>query len=460
MTRVETILTGGTVVTAESMFDAAVAVDDGTIVGVGKERTLPAAERSIDVSGKLVLPGVVDPHVHVAGYNSIDSYETGTAAAAAGGVTSIVNFAWQGWQDGTWGEGTLRDAIERHRAKASPVVDYGLHAAITQETAAVLDELPELLEEGVTSVKLFMTDDIRLSNGFIGEVFDRLSDTGIVGMVHAEDYSVCQQRADAVRATPSVDSPTSYPRTRPEYAEAMAVDSAVRLALAADAKYYGVHTTSEAAADVIASLRDDGSNVRAETCTHYMALDETAYERFSNAALMAPPLRTSDDVDALFDRLRDGTLTTVSTDHVAQKRARKTGGPWWESPFGVNSLQTSLPVFHDEAVIRRGLSYPDLVRLKCRNPARTFGLPQKGRIEPGTDADLVVFDPNETDTVTADRNHSRADYSVYEGRELTGRVKQTFVRGEEVYIDGEIVASPGHGEFLARDVPDWDEGTG
>ncbi|ELY63320.1 amidohydrolase family protein [Natrinema versiforme] len=152
-----------------------------------------------------------------------------------------------------------------------------------------------------------MTDDIRLSNGFIGEVFDRLSELGIVGMVHAEDYSVCQQRSDAVRATPAAESPTSYPRTRPAYAEAMAVDAAVRLALAADAKDYGVHTTSEAAAD---------------------------------------------------------------------------------------------------------------------------------------------------------RKHSRADYSVYEGRELTGRVKRTFVRGEDVYTDGRIVASPGHSEFLARDVPDWDEGAG
>ena len=170
---------------------------------------------------------------------------------------------------------------------------------------------------------------------------------------------------------------------------------------------------------------------------------------------MSPPLRTPADVDALFDHLRDGALSVVSTDHVPLPLDRKEGGPWWESAFGVNSLQTSLPVFHDEAVNERGFAYPALVRLLCRTPADTFGLPRKGRIEPGADADLVVFDPDETYTITADDNVSNADYSVYEGREVTGRVKQTFVRGELVADDGEVVGEPGHGTFLDRDVPDW-----
>lgn len=457
MSRIDTLFVNGTVVTADSTVDAAVAVSDGTIIGVGEERAFPSADQQIDTSGKLLLPGVVDPHVHVAGYNSIDSYETGTAAAAAGGVTSVVNFAWQGWQDGDWTDGTLIEAIDRHRSKASPLVDYGLHAAITRETPAVLDELSSLIERGVTSVKMFMTDDIRLSNGFIGKVFERLADLGAVGMVHAEDHSLCQSRTAAMKSAPSSESPTAYPRSRPDYTEAMAAESAVRLALAADAKYYGVHTTSKAAADVIASFREDGSTVRAETCTHYTVLDESAHERLGNLAIMSPPLRTPDDVDALFGRLRDGTLSIVSTDHVPLPRSRKENNPWWDSPFGVNSLQTSLPVFHHEAVNRRGMSYPDLVRLRCRNPAVTFGLPRKGRIEPGADADLVVFDPGESYTITADHNRSNADYSIYEGCEVTGRVEKTFVRGELVVDDGEIVAEPGHGEFLARDIPDWNQ---
>jgi len=452
----DTLIKGGTVVTGDAMFDAAVGISDGTIAGIGKPETLPPAEQTVDVDGQLVLPGVVDPHTHIAGYNSIDSYETGTAAAAVGGVTSLITFAWQGWDESGWNETeTLGEAVERHQSWADPYIDYSLHPTITRETPDVLAELPELAEAGLSSVKMFTTDDIRLSHGFIGEVFERLADTGAVGMVHTEDYSVCEQRADAVASEPGGEAAAAYPRSRPDYTEAMAAGAIARLAVAADAKYYGAHTTSAAAADAIAALRTDGSQVRAETCTHYATLDRSVYERLGNLAIMAPPLREPADVDALFDALRDGALSVVSTDHVPLQSEQKADGPWWESAFGINSLQTSLPVFHDVAVNERGLSYPTLVRLMCRNPAETFGLPAKGRIEPGADADLVVFDPEETYTISASRNHSNADYSVYEGRDVTGRVTRTYVRGTLVARAGEIVADPGHGEFLEREIPDW-----
>jgi dihydropyrimidinase len=438
------------------MLDTAVGIRNGRIAGLGSESTLPPAEQTVDATGKLVMPGVVDPHTHIAGYNSIDSYETGTAAAAVGGVTSLITFAWQGWTGSDWNDTeTLYEATERHKSWAEPLVDYSLHPTITRETPDVLAELPKLAAAGLTSVKMFTTDDIRLSYGFIGEVFEQLAETGAVGMVHTEDYSVCSRQADAVKSAPDGKAATAYPRSRPDHSEAMAADSIVRLALAADAKYYGAHTTSATAADAIAALQTDGSTVRAETCTHYTALDQSAYEELGNLSIMAPPLRASSDVDAMFDYLRDGTLSVVSTDHVPLPRERKVDAPWWQSAFGINSLQTSLPVFHDVAVNERGISYPMLVRLMCRNPAEAFGLPAKGRIEPGADADLIVFNPHETYTISAERNHSNADYSVYDGREVTGRVNSTYVRGTLVAEEGHIVAQPGHGAFLAREVPDW-----
>lgn len=453
---IETIIAGGTVVTGESTFEAAVAIDDGTIVGVGDEATFPAAGRRVDASGLLVLPGVVDPHVHLHGYNSIDTYETGTAAAAAGGVTSVVNFAWQGWDEETrdWdGDGTLTEAVERHRENAADaLVDVSFHPVVTREDASVFDELPGLVENGVTSFKLFTTDTVRLSHGFIGELFDQFADLGAVGMAHTEDHSVCETRTQQLKDSAAS---TVYPDSRPDYAEAMAADTLVRLALEADAKYYGVHTTSEAAADVIASHRTDGTNVRAETCTHYTIFDGGVHERLGNLPIMAPPLRAATDVDALYDRLRDGTLSVVSTDHVATTEARKRQDEWWACHKGVNSLQTSLPVFHDEAVNERGFSYPELVRLRCERPARTFGLEDKGRVQPGADADIVLFDPDETYTISAENNQSRADFSIYDGREVTGRVKQTFVRGALVADDGRITADPGHGAVIDREIPDW-----
>jgi dihydropyrimidinase len=452
----ETLIAGGTVVTGESMFEAAVAIDDGTIVGVGAEDALPSADRRVDATGLLVLPGVVDPHVHLAGYNTLDSYESGTAAAAAGGVTSLVNFAWQGWQPETETfepGGTLREAVQRHRDNASEaLIDVSFHPVVTREDPSVFEELPALVEEGVTSFKIFTTDSIRLSHGFIGELFKQFSDLGAVGLAHTEDHAVCETLTDQLRGSPA---PTVYSDSRPDYTEAMAADALARLAVEADAKYYGVHTTCEAAADAIAAHQTDGSTVRAETCTHYTVFDRSMYEQLGNTAIMAPPLRDPSDVDAMFGRIRDGTLSIVSSDHVAATEARKRDEPWWNCHKGVNSLQTSLPVFHEEAVNKRGISYLELVRLKCERPARTFGMPAKGRIHPGADADIVLFDPDETYTITADDNHSRADFSIYEGQEVTGRVKKTFVRGALVADDGEITADSGHGNVLNRVVPDW-----
>jgi dihydropyrimidinase len=235
----------------------------------------------------------------------------------------------------------------------------------------------------------------------------------------------------------------------------MAAHDALRLAEETGVKYYGFHTSCREAAAVIDAVQADSSKIRAETCTHYTALDSSVYAAHGNRAKIAPPIRTSDDSDAMFEYLQNGTLSVVSTDHVAQLRSAKEGMPWWESPFGANGLQTSLPVFHDEAVVKRGRSYPFLVRVMCANPAETFGMPDKGTLEPGTDADIVLFDPEQTMTIRAENNVSKADYSLYEGREVTGAVTRTLVRGETVAADGAVVGDPGHGEFLERKVPVW-----
>jgi dihydropyrimidinase len=195
--------------------------------------------------------------------------------------------------------------------------------------------------------------------------------------------------------------------------------------------------------------------VRAETCTHYTTLDDSVFEEMGMLPVLQPPIRKPDDNEAMFEQFEGGTLDVVSTDHCGYSTETKDVDDWWDCAVGANALQTSLPVFHDEAVNRRGFSYPFLVRVMCRNPARIFGMPGKGTLDPGTDADVVVFDPTETYTISAEDNVGFADFSIYEGREVTGRVEKTFVRGELVADDGEVLGEAGHGEFVERERPDW-----
>lgn len=453
----DTRITGGTVVFPTDTSKVDILINGEQIAGLVQPDEEVQAETTIDAKGQLVLPGIVDPHVHVADYNTIDTYETASAAAALGGVTSFVNFAWQAWvsENSDWDEpGTLLEAIDRHHNKNDHTyIDYGLHAVITREESETLEELAAVKKAGVTSIKLFTTYESGVSYGFLDEAFDAIAEEDLVVAVHTEDDTICQRRTNRAINENNSD-PKSYPDARPDYAEAVAAGTAARLAEEHDVKYYGVHTTSRAASEELSEYVNS-SNIRAETCTHYTAVDEGLYSDLGTLPVLAPPLRKPDDIDAIFEHLAKETLSVVSTDHVATTKAQKTETPWWNGPFGANSLQTSLPVFHDVAVNERGHSYPFLARVMSDNPARTFGMPQKGRIAPGMDADLVLFDPTETYTISASENASKADFSIYEGCEVTGKVKKTFVRGTLVADGGKIVASPGHGQYLDRNVPTW-----
>lgn len=457
---VDVIIEGGSVVTADAVREADVAISEGRITAVGDSETFSQADRVIDATDRLVMPGVVDPHVHVDDMFSGDTYETATAAAALGGVTTIIDFGWQGWdgEDSLYPpDSTLLDGIERKQAKAdAALVDYALHGGITREDPDVLDELPAAIEAGVTSFKMYTTYEMGVSYGFMDQVLERLATLDGVAVVHTEDPTICDTRTKMLREAGCGD-PTAYPDSRPDYAEAISAASVAQLAAAHRAKYYGFHTTSRKAVNELARIRAAAGPevIRAETCTHYTALDESVYADLGNLAMISPPIRSLDDQDALFEHLRSGTLDVVSSDHCGYTRSEKETENWWDSAFGANGLQTELPVFHDVAVGGQGFSYPSLVRVKSTLPAKLFGMPQKGVIAPGADADIVIFDPDASYTITAKHNASVADFSLYEGREVTGAVESTLVRGEPVVEDGELVGEFGHGEFVSRETPDW-----
>ena len=457
---VDTVIEDGTIVTAAGSFEGSLAIDGGEIVAVGSPSAMPEARESVDAQDKLIMPGAIDPHVHIDDMFSFDSYESATSAAALGGTTTYIDFAWQAWVGdlSPWDEeGTLVEGIERKQAKGEDaLVDFGLHAAITREDPSVFEELGDVIDAGVTSIKMFTAYEFGLENGFMDRAFRHVAAHDGVAVLHTEDAAICDERTARYQAE-GKGEPEWYPKSRPDYAEAMAAEDAVRMAMEAGCKYYGIHTTARKSADVLADFRATyGSDlVRAETCTQSTTLDDSIYAELGNLPMMAPPIRKPDDNDAMFEHLEAGTLDVVSTDHCGYTRESKEVENWWESKFGANSLQTSLPVFYDEAVNRRGYSPSFVVRVMATNPAQIFGLDDKGTLEPGTDADIVIFDPDATDEISAEDNASAADFSIYDGREVTGRVEKTFVRGELIADDGEIVGEPGHGEFVEREIPDW-----
>ncbi len=458
---VDTVIAGGTVVTADGMFEGGVAIDGEDIAAVAKEDALPSARETIDASGNLIMPGFVDPHVHIDHIPEVraGTYEAETGAAAVGGITTVIDFAWQGGNRGSDDpDKDLLDGIEYKRAEgeATGLVDFSVHGVLSREDLATLDDIERAIDTGVTSFKTFMsTYAVGISNGFMLQAFERIADLDAVALCHTEDPSVCDAMGDRLRRAGKGD-PEYYPDSRPDYAEAMGAADAAQMARETGVKYYGVHTTCRKSADELARFQEDGSQIRAETCTHYTALDRSIHADLGTLPQIAPPLRTQDDIEAIFTYLQDGTLSVVSTDHSAYLREDKDVDQWWDSPYGATSLEYSLPVFHTEAVDRRGYTYPFLVSVMSTNPARTFGMPEKGTLSPGTDADVIVFDPNASYTITADMNVSNADYTMYEGRDVTGRVEHTFVRGEQIVDAGQIVGEPGHGEFIERELPTWD----
>jgi dihydropyrimidinase len=457
---VDTVIAGGTLVQPDGTIDASIAIDGEKIVALGAQSELPEAEQVVDATGKLVMPGAVDVHVHLDDMFSNDTYETASRAAVLGGTTTFIDFAWQAWVSETSifeEESTLLEGIERKQAKAEDsLIDYSLHGAITREDRAVLDELPEIIERGVTSIKMFTAYEHGLPNGFIGTVFEEAADHDLVAVLHTEDSSVCEVITEAFKRE-GKGAPEYYPKSRPDFAEAMAADNAIRMAMEAGCRYYGIHTTCRKSAEVIENYREDNvDRIRAETCTQYTVADDSLFGEVGLLPMAAPPLRKPDDNEAMFEHLNSGTLDVVSTDHCGYTRDQKQVENWWEGTYGMNSLQRSLPVFYDVAVENRGFGPSFVVAKLAANPARIFGLSEKGTLDPGTDADVVVFDPDAAEPIDPDDNESMSDFSVYEGREV-GRVEKTFVRGELLADDGDVVGGVGHGEFVEREIPDWEQ---
>lgn len=452
------LVRGARVVTAADDYVADVYAADETVTLIGRDLDV-AADVVIDGSGCYLLPGGVDPHVHLdfpfGETTTSDSVRTGTEAAAHGGTTTVVNFTQQ--PRGTSLPATLDAALARSEGQAA--IDYGYHVIVTGLDDQTLPDLGQLVGAGVSSVKLFMAypGTVMVDDATMFQIMERTGELGALTAVHAENggvIDVLTRRALLAGRT----GPAWHGETRPELAEAEATHRAIRLAEMADAPVYFVHLSCEPALEEVIRARDRGRPVHAETCPHYLLLDRSRYDHdggFDVAKyVLTPPLRDARNHSHLWRGLRTDDISVVSTDHCpfclqGQKTLGK--GDFTKIPNGGPGIEHRLDLLHDRGVRTGEISLRRLVEVFAAAPARLFGLyPRKGTIAVGSDADLVLFDPTEQHTLSASTHHMAVDYSLYEGQEVTGRVRTVVSRGEVVIDAHRYVGAPGHGRYLER----------
>jgi dihydropyrimidinase len=481
------LIQNGTLVTASDTYQADVAIVGERIFAIGQDLVRQGfrdVAETLDASGLLIIPGGIDPHVHLQypqGPNRVvssDDWFTGSVAAACGGTTTLIDFV-EARPDQTWME-----AFEARLAEADlqAVIDFGLHMSFNRADKPSLAEVGAVVEAGMPSFKIYMAyDNIRLTDAEMLLALETLRAEGGLPIVHAENHDVIMRLVARHLAADHVE-PRWHPNTRPAAGEAEATERALALAEIVDLPMHIVHVSAARGLEAICRYRERGRPVTGEVCTQHMLLTETLYASrgFEPAKYtMAPPLRTALDTEAMWEGLSDGSLDFVVTDHcpftLAQKRGlRRTPefrrlpegivtapaeAPWSEDvptfnqvPGGAPGVETRVPLVYHFGVNRGRLSLNQFVEATSTSAAKLFGLyPRKGTIAPGADADLVLFDPNIEVTIKADTLHQNCDYTPYEGMRVKGWPQTVLSRGETIVRDGRFVGSEGRGRYVKRE---------
>ncbi|MFP3987049.1 dihydropyrimidinase [Streptomyces sp. E11-3] len=456
-----TLIRGGLVITAAEETHADVLIEDGRIAALAAHGTDAAAawtaDRVIDATGRYVIPGGVDAHTHMelpfGGTFASDSFETGTRAAAWGGTTTIVDFAVQAQGR------ALREGLDAWYAKADGkcAIDYGFHMILSDVNESSLKEMDLLVEEGITSFKLFMAYPgvFYSDDGQVLRAMQRSATNGGLIMMHAENGIAIDVLVAQALARGETD-PRYHGEVRKVLLEAEATHRAIQLARVAGAPLYVVHVSAEEAVAELAAARDKGLPVFGETCPQYLFLstDNLAEPDFHGAKYVcSTPLRPKEHQAALWRGLRTNDLQVVSTDHcpfcfVGQKELGR--GDFSKIPNGLPGVENRMDLLH-QAVLDGHITRRRWIEIACAAPARMFGLyPKKGTIAPGADADVVIYDPAAEQTMSADTHHMNVDYSAYEGKRVTGQVQTVLSRGELVIDGREFTGRAGHGVYTPR----------
>jgi dihydropyrimidinase len=452
-----TLIRNGTVVTARETKAADVLIE-GALIKEVRSGIPQDSAAVIDATGMYVIPGGIDAHTHLdmpfGGTTSSDDFETGTRAAAFGGTTSLVDFAIQA-------RGTrMRDALDiwRKKAEGRACIDYGLHMIVTDLGTSGLEDMDEMVNEGVASFKLFMAypNVLMVDDATIFKALARTAKNGALVCMHAENGSVIDVIVAKALAEGKT-APVYHALTRPTRAEAEAVHRAIAMAEIAGAPVYIVHLSSEDALNQVREARDRGVPAFAETCPQYLLLSIEELERpgFEGAKyVFTPPLRTKENLPKLWDGLKDDHLQVVSTDHCPfcfedQKVLGK--DDFTKIPNGGPGIENRLQLIYHHGVSAGKLSLNRFVEITSTAPARIFGMyPQKGEIAPGSDADIVIWDPAAPHTISSKTHHMRVDYSMFEGYQVKGNARTVISRGEVIVDGGKFLGKVGRGNYLRR----------
>lgn len=453
------LLTGGTVVSPSGSLAADVLVADGKISAVGAlDTSTPEQVERVNCSGKYLIPGGVDVHTHLdsplMGTVTADNFRTGTVAAATGGTTTVVDFGQQ-----LSGKSLLESAEAHHeKAKGEAVIDYGFHMCVTDLYDGFDKHMSELTQDGVSSFKVFMAyrGSLMINDG---ELYDILKGVGASGgklCVHAENGDVIDRMAADLVAQGKT-GPGTHEIARPPESEVEAVSRAIKISQMAEVPLYFVHLSAMGSVEEVANAQMSGWPIAAETCTHYLSLDRDIYDEpgFEPAkAVLTPPLRTEEHRHALWDGINTGSLSVVSSDHCPfcfAEKERLGGSDFRSIPNGGPGVEHRMLVMYETGVRSGKISLERYVEVTSANPAQQFGLyPRKGTISPGSDADIVVLNPEGRTHISAATQKQAMDYTLYEGFDIGCSLDQVYSRGDLVAENGEYVGASGRGQFLAR----------
>jgi dihydropyrimidinase len=447
------LLKNGTALVDRNLCKVDIMLDNEKIVEIGNGLKLSLDTKIIDCSNKYIFPGIVDAHVHFdmpcgPSERTIDDFYSGSVSAACGGVTTVIDYV-----EPKDNQMPLEAVAERRKeADGNICIDYGLHYVVREWKDKYLEQLEKVLNYGIISFKVFTAyDHMKLSYENIYKLFVWSKEHNALVTVHAEEDQIVKDKINELRKNGYIH-PSFHSKSRPVYSEVKAVENILNLASKANSPVYFVHISTYEAAKLIQAAQENGKNIYAETCPHYLLLNNTVYRdsKIPQLFIMCPPLREEKERLSLWNAVGKGVFSVIATDHCAFSKIQKTKSETFYDTFaGIPGVETLLPLMYSEGMSSGKLNIVNLIEMLSTNPAKLFGLyPQKGVIKVGSDADVVVFDPHKEIILDGQKLHSNSKYSPYDGRKIKGYPEITILRGNIIYKNGKFCGNKGYGKFV------------